>query len=58
MMLSAVRHDGRSEDDVLLVGLFQADDAYLLPTVGAHKSRRRSAVCRRTFSDVIKPAIC
>ena len=32
-MVSAIRNDGRNEDDVVLVGLFQADDAYLVPTV-------------------------
>jgi len=32
-MLKAIRNDGRGEDDVLLVGLFQADDAYLLPSL-------------------------
>ena len=29
-ILSSVRSDGRGEDDVVMVGLFQADDAYLL----------------------------
>jgi hypothetical protein len=33
-MLSAIRNDGRGEDDVVLVGLFQADDAYLVPSLG------------------------
>jgi hypothetical protein len=33
-LLDAIRNDGRSEDDVVLVGLFQADDAYLVPTLG------------------------
>ncbi|TWU36605.1 hypothetical protein Q31b_48860 [Novipirellula aureliae] len=28
-----VRSDGRGEDDVILAGLFQADDAYLVPTI-------------------------
>lgn len=32
-ILSSVRKDGRGEDDVVLAGLFQADDAYLIPTV-------------------------
>ncbi len=36
-MLSAIRADGRSEDDVVLAGLFQADDAYLLPTIAGEK---------------------
>lgn len=33
-MMQAIRNDGRGEDDVVLVGLFQADDAYLVPTLG------------------------
>jgi hypothetical protein len=33
-MLSAIRNDGRGEDDVVMVGLFQADDAYLVPSLG------------------------
>ncbi|MEM6365125.1 MAG: deoxyribonuclease I [Planctomycetota bacterium] len=32
-LFQAVREDGRGEDDVLLTGLFQADDAYLLPMI-------------------------
>lgn len=32
--LSAIRGDGRGEDDVVLAGLFQADDAYLVPSLG------------------------
>jgi hypothetical protein len=36
-VLSTIRRDGRGEDDVILLGLFQADDAYLLPTVGDQK---------------------
>ncbi len=36
-VLSTIRSDGRGEDDVILLGLFQADDAYLLPTVGDQK---------------------
>ncbi len=36
-MLSAIRRDGRNEDDVIVTGLFQADDAYLLPTVGGQQ---------------------
>jgi hypothetical protein len=34
-MLATIRRDGRNEDDVILAGLFQADDAYLLPTLAA-----------------------
>ncbi|MEL7337224.1 MAG: hypothetical protein AAFN70_13590, partial [Planctomycetota bacterium] len=33
-MFAAVRNDGRGEDDVVMAGIFQADDAYLLPTMG------------------------
>jgi hypothetical protein len=32
-MMAAIRNDGRGEDDIILAGLFQADDAYLLPTM-------------------------
>ncbi|GAA5509249.1 deoxyribonuclease I [Novipirellula caenicola] len=32
-ILKSVRNDGRNEDDVVLTGLFQADDAYLVPTL-------------------------
>ncbi|MEM8912693.1 MAG: deoxyribonuclease I [Planctomycetota bacterium] len=32
-LFAAVKNDGRGEDDVLMAGLFQADDAYLLPVV-------------------------
>ncbi|QDS92755.1 hypothetical protein FF011L_15040 [Roseimaritima multifibrata] len=39
---TAVSQDGRNEDDTLLIGLFQADDAYLLPTLG--ESRMVAAV--------------
>jgi hypothetical protein len=38
-MLAAIRNDGRGEDDVVLVGLLQADDAYLLPTIAAENIR-------------------
>lgn len=38
-VLEAVRGDGRGEDDVLMMGLFQADDAYLLPTMGGGSMR-------------------
>lgn len=43
-ILSTIRRDGRGEDDVILLGLFQADDAYLLPIVGdqAFKAAVRS----------------
>ncbi|WP_146390218.1 exonuclease/endonuclease/phosphatase family protein [Allorhodopirellula solitaria] len=32
-LLKSVRDDGRGEDDVVVAGLFQADDAYLLPVI-------------------------
>lgn len=32
-IMASVRKDGRGEDDVVLAGLFQADDAYLVPVV-------------------------
>lgn len=32
-MLEAIRNDGRGEDDVVVTGLFQADDAYLIGTL-------------------------
>ena len=33
-LIDSVRNDGRGEDDVVLAGLFQADDAYLIPSIG------------------------
>lgn len=48
-VLSAVRADGRQEDDVLMAGLFQADDAYLVPSVGESVVR---AVVRATPTDI------
>lgn len=32
-LFQSVREDGRGEDDVIITGLFQADDAYLLPVI-------------------------
>lgn len=32
-LFKSVRDDGRGEDDVIVAGLFQADDAYLLPVI-------------------------
>lgn len=32
-VFSAVRSDGRGEDDVVMAGLFQADDSYLVPKI-------------------------
>jgi deoxyribonuclease-1-like protein len=45
-IFESVRRDGRGEDDVLMLGLFQADDAYLLPTMGS--SSMRAAVQARS----------
>jgi len=41
-ILKAIRYDGRGEDDVVMAGLLQADDAYLLPGI---------------FSNDVRPAI-
>ncbi|EMI53688.1 exonuclease/endonuclease/phosphatase family protein [Rhodopirellula sallentina] len=38
-LLKSVREDGRGEDDVVLAGLFQADDAYLLPVIAGPNVR-------------------
>ncbi|WP_146454564.1 deoxyribonuclease I [Rubripirellula tenax] len=38
-VLHSVRADGRGEDDVVMLGLFQADDAYLVPTMGGGAMR-------------------
>ncbi|MGB7345900.1 MAG: deoxyribonuclease I [Pirellulaceae bacterium] len=38
-MLAAIRMDGRGEDDVVLAGLFQADDEYLLPAIAGQDMR-------------------
>ncbi|MGI9474719.1 MAG: deoxyribonuclease I [Rubripirellula sp.] len=38
-IVKAIRNDGRGEDDLVLAGLFQADDAYLLPTIEGEKMR-------------------
>ena len=38
-IMAAVRMDGRGEDDVVMTGLFQADDAYLLPTIAGDDVR-------------------
>ena len=32
-IFSAVRLDGRGEDDVVMLGLFQADDRYMIPSI-------------------------
>ncbi|QEG40223.1 exonuclease/endonuclease/phosphatase family protein [Roseimaritima ulvae] len=36
-VMQAVTQDGRHEDDTLMVGLFQADDAYLRPSLGQNR---------------------
>ena len=49
-ILKAVRYDGRGEDDVVMAGLLQADDAYLLP--GTFSNDVRPAI-RSTTTDVM-----
>ncbi|MGB7324493.1 MAG: deoxyribonuclease I [Rubripirellula sp.] len=46
-IMKSVRGDGRGEDDVIMLGLFQADDAYLIPTMGGG-SMRAAVVGRPT----------
>ncbi len=48
-IMSSVRTDGRGEDDVVMAGLFQADDAYLLPTISAKNLR---AAVRNSPTDI------
>lgn len=48
-MLSAISQDGRGEDDVVLVGLFQADDAYLVPSLGIQQG---AAAIRNRPTDI------
>ncbi|TWU16545.1 deoxyribonuclease I [Allorhodopirellula heiligendammensis] len=36
-LFKSVREDGRGEDDVIVAGLLQADDAYLLPVIAGEK---------------------
>ena len=48
-VIGSVRRDGRGEDDVILMGLLQADDAYLLPTVGENQFQ---AAVRHHSTDV------
>ncbi len=38
-LMKSVREDGRGEDDVVLAGLFQADDSYLLPVIAGPNVR-------------------
>ena len=58
-MLKAIHQDGRGEDDVVLTGLFQADDAYLLGTfqqagmVAAVESRPTDIFGRYQTSNLI-----
>ncbi|WP_168566200.1 exonuclease/endonuclease/phosphatase family protein [Crateriforma spongiae] len=48
-ILKAVAEDGRGEDDIVLAGLFQADDAYLIPSVAGG---RLQAVVHSSPTDV------
>ena len=48
-IIQAVRGDGRSEDDVVIGGLLQADDAYLLPTLA---SKSAKATVRNRPTDI------
>ena len=48
-LFEAVRKDGRGEDDVLMAGLFQADDEYLMPVVAGPSIR---PAVRSTATDV------
>ncbi|KAA1261650.1 hypothetical protein LF1_42050 [Rubripirellula obstinata] len=48
-VITSIRRDGRGEDDVIIMGLLQADDAYLLPTVGANQFH---AAVRHRSTDV------
>ncbi|MEM8667001.1 MAG: deoxyribonuclease I [Planctomycetota bacterium] len=46
-MLKAISNDGRGEDDLLIAGLFQADDAYLLGTL-THADMKATVESRPT----------
>ena len=46
-IIQAVRSDGRGEDDLVIGGLLQADDAYLLPTLTS-KSAKATVLNRPT----------
>ncbi|MEM9589683.1 MAG: deoxyribonuclease I, partial [Planctomycetota bacterium] len=48
-MIHSVVHDGRGEDDVILAGLLQADDTYLLPTLA---SEAMQVAVRSTATDI------
>lgn len=48
-IFTSVRNDGRGEDDVVMAGLFQADDAYLVPRV---MGTDVTAAVRSTTTDI------
>ena len=48
-IVQAIRGDGRGEDDLIIAGLVQADDAYLLPTL---KNKAARAVVRNRPTDI------
>lgn len=48
-IFSSVRLDGRGEDDVVMTGLFQADDSYLMPKV---MGQSIDAAVRSTTTDI------
>ncbi|WP_153555238.1 exonuclease/endonuclease/phosphatase family protein [Roseimaritima sediminicola] len=48
-VMQAVTEDGRHEDDTLMVGLFQADDAYLVPSLN---EARTVAAVQATPTDI------
>lgn len=48
-IIQAVRGDGRREDDLVMAGLLQADDAYLLPTL---TSKSVKATVRNRPTDI------
>lgn len=50
-VITSVQRDGRGEDDVIVAGLLQADDAYLLPTVGENEYQ---AAVRHRSTDVFQ----
>ena len=48
-IIQAIRGDGRREDDLVIAGLLQADDAYLLPTLA---SKSVQATVRNRPTDI------
>ncbi|MEM0925641.1 MAG: deoxyribonuclease I, partial [Planctomycetota bacterium] len=56
---SSIRTDGRGEDDVVMAGLFQADDAYLLKrtmgqgTLAAVRSKPTDLYSRHQTSNIL-----